>query len=192
MTRTAPASAKLGIVAAVLCLVLGLGFALAPAVSQAQNGQSGGAAEAARPEAQAPAPEVRQPWSVTCAAPARSADLVCTMQQSLRARATGQRLFAASVAKGTEGGQPQMRLSLPHGVVLTEGIELWVDSGDHRQVAIRTADQNGSYASLPLEPALIEAMKSGRTLNAGVVRETGGKVVFQLSLAGFTAAFEKL
>ena len=55
-----------------------------------------------------------------------------------------------------------------------------------------TADQNGSYASVPLGDNMIEAMRKGTILNVLVKSASGDEVTFQLSLNGFTAALARI
>jgi invasion protein IalB len=71
-------------------------------------------------------------------------------------------------------------------------VQVWIDEGQRAKHAITTADQNGSYAIVPLDQAMIGSMKKGTILNVLVKSASGDEVTFQLSLNGFTAALERV
>lgn len=134
-----------------------------------------------------------QPWSIACSGRGNSAELACTASQTLVAKNTGQRALAVSISRNTQAaGGYLARVSLPHGVSLPDGIELGIDQAQRTKHVIAVADQNGSYAVVPLDEARINAMKRGSILNVRVKGTTGDEVILQLSLAGFTAALAKL
>ena len=103
---------------------------------------------------------------------------------------TGQRVLAVAISRAASGYAA--RLSLPHGLGLPEGVQVWIDDGPRTKHAIATADQNGSYAVVPLDEAMIAAMKKGTILNVLVKAASGDEVTFQLSLNGFTAALARI
>jgi invasion protein IalB len=85
-----------------------------------------------------------------------------------------------------------MRLSLPHGILLQKGVDVWVDSGAPTNHPITIADQNGSYADVDLGADMLTRLQGGGALHLGVSAGSGERVEFSLSLKGFTAAFAKL
>lgn len=167
-------------------------LALAAAVFAAMVFLGGEPVAHAQQAAQPPA-ENQQSWTVNCSAQGASGDLVCTMSQVLIARNTGQRVLAAIVFRDAEAdGALKMRLGLPHGIQLPEGATIWIDSGERATHVISTADQNGSYANVTLDDALVAGLKSGQLLNVMVKAASGDEVIFQLSLKGFSAALDKI
>ncbi len=141
--------------------------------------------------AQAPAPPSPQPWTITCNGQGPAGALVCAMSQGLIAKNTGQRVLSVTISKNPSGGYIA-GFSLPHGLLLPEGVQVWVDDGARTKHTITTADQNGSYAPVPIEAAMLATMKKGTILNVLVKAISGDEVIFQLSLNGFTAALEKI
>jgi invasion protein IalB len=133
-----------------------------------------------------------QPWTVNCTSQGVNADLVCTMNQVLVQGETGQRLVGASVFRPDASGAAVMRINLPHGIRLPEGVDVWVDANPSTKHVIVIADQNGSYADVPLDGNMLVTLQGGNVLQIGVTTGAGERIEFQLSLKGFTAAFAKL
>jgi invasion protein IalB len=134
----------------------------------------------------------RQPGEAQAEAPAEAAPAQsCAMSQTLIAKNTGQRVVSAAVFRSPQGGYA-MRFSLPHGIMLPAGIEVWIDEGQRSKHEIATADQNGSYSTMPVNDATAGALRAGQILNLLVKAASGDEIIFQLSLKGFTQAFAKL
>jgi invasion protein IalB len=149
-----------------------------------------GFAQEAKPvEAAPPNP---QPWTINCSGVGAAGDLVCVMSQNLIAKNTGQRVLGLTISKNVKTGEYSGAFSLPHGLRLPDGIEVWTDDGQRVKHVINTADQNGSYATAPLDANMIASLKKGSILNVSVKSATGDEVIFQLSLNGFTAALAKI
>jgi invasion protein IalB len=152
---------------------------------------SAASADDAKPAA--PKPADANPWVVNCASGGQSTDLQCQVSQNLTESKTGQRVLTVTVRKqaGDKAGLA-MLLALPHGLFLPAGATYQIDTGAKATVAIQTSDQNGAYAAVPLTPELLTAMKSGTKLNIGMESVTRKPVTIPVTLAGFTAAIDKL
>jgi invasion protein IalB len=135
------------------------------------------------------APKPPQSWTVNCASGANG-ELACALSQVMVVKDSGQRVLTVSVMK--DAGAFAMRLSLPHGLDLPKGVDVWVDEAPRRNNPIVTADKSGSYAVIKLTDAMIAELKQGTQLNVAVTAYAGKEIVLQLSLAGFTAGFAKL
>lgn len=133
-----------------------------------------------------------QPWRVNCSSQVNSTELACVMSQTLVAANTNQRVIAATIFRSGADKPATLRIGLPHGILLQEGLEIWIDEGARSKLPITIADQNGSYANLELGGTTLVALQGGSVLHLGVKAGNGEPVEFQLSLAGFTAAFAKL
>ena len=118
--------------------------------------------------------------------------MACTMTQVLVARDSNQRLIAATIFRPSPDAAALMRINLPHGILLQEGVDISIDDGAPTRVPITIADQNGSYATLELTANLVLALQGGGIINFGVKAGNGEAVRLQLSLKGFTSAFAKL
>jgi invasion protein IalB len=137
-------------------------------------------------------PAEANPWAVNCASGARVNELQCQVSQNLTESKTGQRVLTVTIRKENDKGGLAMLLALPHGLFLPSGASYQIDQGEKVTVAIQTSDQNGAYAAAPLTPELITAMKAGTNLNVGMESVTRKAVAIPVSLAGFTAAIDKL
>jgi len=166
------------------CAVAGSAFAQTSAPTPTPNPAT------AKPADPAKAPP--QPWVVNCAAAAGKAELNCSMIQTVLARGSRLRLMSIAISKLASASGPKLQLSLPHGVSLQDSAEVWVDKGAPKKVPIRNADANGSYALADIDADLLESLKKGSLLSSAFKTLDGKRVVVQVSLNGFTTAFEKL
>jgi invasion protein IalB len=168
------------LVAGAICLALAGGAAVA---------QSGG--KDAKGDAGKPAAAAAAPWDVNCISHGVKDPLMCEMSQTLAAKQTGQRVLTAAIQKKPDAGYV-LKLALPHGIYLPDGVTIWVDDGAKSKFPIETADQNGSYCHADLSASLLGAMKKGAMLNVAVKSAKGDPIVLQLSLAGFSEAIDKI
>ena len=169
-------------------------YAVGVAAMLALAAGSGGLAfaqETPKPEAEAPKQPVNA-WVVNCASGANGGALECQMSQNLTEAKTGQRVLTVTIRKQAKDGAMAMLLALPHGLFIPSGASYQIDAGEKKTVAIQTSDQNGAYAAVPLDGALIAALKTGTSLNIGMESVTRKPVAIPLSLNGFTAAIDKL
>jgi invasion protein IalB len=133
-----------------------------------------------------------QPWVVNCTTQTQGGELSCVMTQVLVAQQSNQRIIGATVYRATESGPADLRLNLPHGILLQKGVDVWVDLASPTNYPITIADQNGSYSTIELSGPMIVSLQGGAFLNVAVTAANGDRVQFQLSLKGFTNAFAKL
>lgn len=136
--------------------------------------------------------EAQTPWIVTCTN--QSTDgLTCVMAQTLMVTETGQRALAATIHADAETEADTLRLALPHGILLPAGVRLRIDDDQGRTWPIEYADQNGSYALVPLDDRLADRMANGSVLSVTLwVPNTDKPVDMQLSLEGFGEALATL
>lgn len=162
--------------AGMLALLL-FGIPLAPASAQ---------------EAPAQGQSPTNAWIVNCASGAGGTALECQMSQNLTESKTGQRVLTVTVRRQAKDGALAMLLALPHGLFIPAGVTCQIDSGQKLPVAIQTSDQNGAYAALPMNAEFVAALKAGTNLNIAMESVTRKPVSIPVSLAGFTAALDKL
>jgi Invasion protein B, involved in pathogenesis len=163
-------------------LLIMLGFCLASGTARGQD---------AAP-AQADPAKPQNAWVVNCSTGMSGTAFECQMSQNLTASNTGQRVLTVTIRKNAADGGMAMLFALPHGLFLPAGASYQIDAGAKAQVAIQTSDQNGAYAAVPMDDKLIGALKAGTTLNVGMESVGRKEVVIPVSLAGFTAAIDKL
>ncbi|MGN6305569.1 MAG: invasion associated locus B family protein [Mesorhizobium sp.] len=168
-------------------ILLGLSIQLGAGVSSAEEAKP---AEAKPADAQ-PA-ERDNPWVVNCSTGTTGTTLECQVSQNLSEAKTGQRVLTVTVRRQNDSAALAMILALPHGLYLPAGASYQIDAGQKATVAIQTSDQNGAYAALPLSTELLAAMKTGTNLNIGMETATRKPITIPVTLAGFTAAIDKL
>ena len=61
-----------------------------------------------------------------------------------------------------------------------------------RTLPVQRCDANGCYAGLPVDAALLAALKAGKALRLTMRNMAQEPVTFEVPLAGFTAAFERI
>lgn len=141
------------------------------------------------PQSQAARAQIEQEplWIVTCTNANPAAQLRCRAEQVLSVTQTKQRLVSVIFDRNDEGAIIG-RITLPHGILFDKGIEVWVGDGVKHKVAVTNADENGSYADLPLEPEFLKELKGGPVLRIKMQTVSNEDLVMELSLNGFGAA----
>jgi invasion protein IalB len=142
------------------------------------------------PDKPAPPPAVNN-WTINCGSTTDVNKLECQMSTTLTEQKTGQRVLTVSIRTGPDSVYG-MVFMLPHGIYIPAGATYQIDQGEKTTVPVQTADQNGSYASLPLTDALINALKRGTALNIGMETANRAPVALPVSLTGFAVTYDKL
>jgi invasion protein IalB len=105
---------------------------------------------------------------------------------------TGQLVIVASIRVPHAPRTPAMLVQLPLGLFLPAGIQLGVDDQATRNLPVQRCDANGCYAGLSVDGALLAALKAGKALRLTMRNMAQEPVTFEVPLAGFTAAFERI
>lgn len=132
------------------------------------------------------------PWMVSCNSQPQTGNLVCLMSLQMVDGRSGQRIVSATIVRPKAEEPAVLRLSLPHGVLLQKGVDVWVDTSPAANYPITVADQNGSYADVKLDGNFIVVLQAGSVLHVAVTSASEERIEFQLSLKGFTAAFSRI
>lgn len=160
-----------------------LSFAL-PETALAQEAEP--VAEAAPTEQNIAAQET--PWQVNCT-PGETAQLDCSMVKSLVIGQNRQVLAQAAIV----AGDPYvLRILVPHGMSLAEGLRVSVDGVEVASPVFRTSLQGGALAVSDVTVELEEALRAGGLLQIEGVQNNGGALRLEMSLSGFSAAIDKL
>ncbi|MCY0095167.1 invasion associated locus B family protein [Hoeflea ulvae] len=126
-------------------------------------------------------------WIVSCSNANSAGVFQCAMEQTLFVAASGQRLLAMKLVRNpSEPDQIVATLSLPHGILLDQGVTFWVDEGPKSVATISHADASGSYATFPLDAKLSDPLRKGSKLKISAKSLDGEDFVFELSLDGFS------
>ena len=151
-------------------------------------------AKAPRPTAAEPAQQQQQgpqtpPWIVTCSNANPTAELRCRTQQILTVTQTRQRLISATFER-TQPNTIVGKIALPHGLLFSGGIQVWVDEGKKRNLPILSGDENGSYADIAVNAELLNELKAGSILRIKAKTLSQDDLVMELTLNGFATAIK--
>ena len=199
--------AKTAVVAALAAFAAaGVSFAQHGPKERAKDGAKDSAKAKGQPQAQATptptpspspspaaAPGPAQPgWIARCSSPGRDAPLECAMEQSAVLTKTGQLVALVNIRVPGDTKAPVALVQLPLGLNLQTGAKLQVDDGKSVELPIQTCENRGCYASLPVSPEMLNAMRAGKQLKVvfqDLAKET---ISIPMSLADFTATYDKI
>ena len=184
-------SAKLVLLAA-LAAVGSHGYAQTPKSKAppraAQTNSAPAPAEAAPAAAAAPPPG----WAARCTSLNREAPLECAMEQTAVLSKTGQLVVLVNIRVPSDTHTPTMLVQLPLGLNLPAGAKLQVDDGKVADVQIQTCEARGCFASTPVAPELLAAMRSGKQLKISVQNLGNETMTIPMPLGDFAASYDKI
>ena len=161
--------------------------AKAPVAAQAAPGQ---AAPSSDPAAAANAPQPG--WVARCTSPSRDAPLECAMEETAVLTKTGQLIVLVNIRVADDTHAPIAVVQLPLGLSLPAGAKLQVDDGKPLGLQIETCENRGCYASTPVAPDLLAALKSGKQLKVAFQNLSKETITIPMPLADFASAYDKI
>jgi invasion protein IalB len=179
-------------------LVAAMAFGLA-APGQAQQASKSKAAPRtaqtpATPQADTPPPNTPAPpgWAARCSSSSRDAPLECAIEQTAVLSKTGQLIVLVNIRVPSDTHAPVVLVQLPLGLNLPVGAKLQVDDGKPIDLQIQTCENRGCYASSPVAPDLLAALRSGKQLNVSFQNLAKETMTIPMPLADFAAAYDKI
>src|SRR6202022_1811639 len=139
--------------------------------------------------ANAPAPPG---WAARCTSTSRDAPLECAIEQTAVLSKTGQLIVLVNIRVPSDTHTPVALVQLPLGLNLPVGAKLQVDDGKAVDLQIQTCENRGCYASTPIAPELLAALKSGKQLKVSFQNLAKETITIPIPLADFTTAFDKI
>ena len=181
-----------GLTALILCSLL-------PVAAQAQTG---GTTE--QPAAGQPAPDPNTTlgekfgdWQTVCQKVSETEQLCGNVQEVMTAE--GKLALWAAFGYFQANTGPVMILRLPYDLVdpptgfrVANGMQIAVDGSGQVTVPFEICAPGGCQVGLLLEDKFVGALKAGNKLNVTVPLSTGQTATINLSLKGFTAAYDAL
>jgi invasion protein IalB len=178
-----------------------LAVAFAAAVHAQSAPKSKGPASPAQPTPPAAAPPTdqgsatappAQGWAARCSSISRDAPLECAIEQTAVLTKTGQLIVLVNVRVPSDTRAPVAVVQLPLGLNLPAGAKLQIDDGKTVDLQVQTCETRGCYASMPVAPDMLAALKSGKQLK--VLFQTMAKetITIPLPLGDFAAAYDKI
>lgn len=132
-------------------------------------------------------------WQYRCADGEDGAEKRCEMAQRLSESESGKRVVEFVLTDVTgEDGQHRAVIVLPLGVAIQPGVRLRVDEGESYGFNISHCLPDGCIAIVDLPQSLVTEMKRGKTAKLVMKTFQGKTVAMNLSLTGFTKAYNKI
>jgi invasion protein IalB len=170
---------------------------LEPSAAETAPKSKGAATTAQAPatppvESAAPANAPPPGWVARCSSASRDAPLECAIEQQAVLTKTGQLVVLVNVRVPSDTHAPVALVQLPLGLSLPGGAKLQVDDGKTVELQIQTCESRGCYASAPIAPDALAALKAGKQLN--VTFQTLGKETIKvpMPLTDFAVAYDKI
>lgn len=114
------------------------------------------------------------------------------MEQTAVLTKTGQLVVLVSIRVTSDSHAPVALVQLPLGLNLPAGARLQVDDGNAVDLQIQTCENRGCFASTPVAPELLAALKSGKQLKVSFQTLAKETISIPMPLADFAAAYDKI
>ncbi len=114
------------------------------------------------------------------------------MEQSAVLTKTGQLVALVNIRVPGDTRSPIALVQLPLGLNLQAAAKLQVDEGKSVELPVQTCESRGCYATVPVSPEMLNAMKSGKQLKIifqDLAKET---IAIPMSLADFSTGYDKI
>jgi invasion protein IalB len=176
---------------AILAATAALGWCPPSLAQQAKSKAAPNAAQANASNSQADAPPPPG-WVARCSSPSRSAPLECAVEETAVLTKTGQLIVLVNIRVPSDTHAPVALVQLPLGLSLPSGAKIQVDDGKVIDLQIQTCENKGCYASTPIAPDVLTAMRSGKQLKVAFQNLTKETITIPMPLADFAAAYDKI
>jgi invasion protein IalB len=172
----------------------GFSYAQQPPKSKASPRAARTAATAATPQPEAAPANTPAPpgWAARCTSASREAPLECAIEQTAVLSKTGQLIVLVNIRVPSDTHTPVALVQLPLGLNLPVGAKFQVDDGKPIDLQIQTCENRGCYASTPIAPELLTALKSGKQLKVSFQNLNKETITIPMPLADFAGAYEKI
>jgi invasion protein IalB len=150
---------------------------------------------AAAPQAEAaPAnPAAASPgWAARCTSASRDAPLECAIEETAILTKTGQLVILVNIRVPSDTHTPVALVQLPLGISLPVGAKFQVDDGKAVDLQIQTCENRGCYASTPIAPDTLAALRSGKQLKVSFQNLAKETISIPMPLTDFAAAYDKI
>ncbi len=134
------------------------------------------------------APEIPAGWFKVCT---KQADNDICNVQNVRTAATGQLLTAVNLIQITgKQNRALFQVAVPSGRIIPAGVGLQIDGGQAQKLNYSICLPDRCIAEAPLTQELVAALKRGGSLTMTTVNFQSQPNPIEVSLEGFTAAFD--
>jgi len=152
--------------------------AWSPALAQQQQGETIRATHGA--------------WSMVCSTPPGASSEQCAMMQNVVAEERPEMGLSVVVFRTADGKAEILRVLTPLGVLLPNGLGLYVDGKDIGRAYFARCFDDGCYAEVILEKQLLDTFRTGKAAVFIVFQAPEEGIGIPVDLAGFAEAFAAL
>ena len=131
-------------------------------------------------------------WSIVCDTPAGASAEQCAMMQNVIAEDRPEIGLSVIVLRTADNKAEILRVLAPLGVLLPNRLGLNIDGKDIGRAEFIRCFQDGCYAEVVLEKALIDTLKTGKSATFIVFQTPEEGVGIPVDLAGFAEGFAAL
>jgi invasion protein IalB len=131
-------------------------------------------------------------WAARCTSASREAPLECVLEQTAVLSKTGQLIALVNIRVPGDTRAPVALVQLPLGLNLPGGAKLQVDDGKTTDLQVQTCEARGCYASTPITPDLLGALKSGKQLKLSFQNLGKETITIPMALTDFATAYDKI
>jgi invasion protein IalB len=131
-------------------------------------------------------------WAARCSSPSRDAPLECAIEQTAVLSKTGQLIILVNIRVPSDTHTPVALVQLPLGLNLPAGAKFQVDDGKSIDLQVQTCENRGCYASTPIAPDVLTALRSGKQLKVSFQNLGKETISIPIPLADFAAAYDKI
>lgn len=145
-------------------------------------------AQDAAPAAKAPSGQ-NSPWLKFCNEDPKSNKQLCAITQEMQAE-TGQFLASISLRELEGAKRKALVVAITPGMLLRHGLTLQIDKGKQIKGTFSICFPNACFSDLAVDDTFVAQMKKGATISITALNQQAQPVRFDLTLSGFTAAYD--
>ncbi|MFK7901948.1 MAG: invasion associated locus B family protein [Nitratireductor sp.] len=131
-------------------------------------------------------------WSLVCDTPPGASSEQCALMQNVVAADREEMGLSVVVLRTADRKSELLRVLAPLGVLLPNGLGLYIDEKDIGNAFFTRCFNDGCYAEVVLEDKLLSAMKQGSTATFIVFQSPEEGIGIPIDLTGFTDGFAKI
>ncbi|KAA0972479.1 invasion associated locus B family protein [Aureimonas fodinaquatilis] len=131
-------------------------------------------------------------WSLVCEQPAGAPEEQCALLQNVVADDRPEIGLSILVLKTADGQAEILRVLAPLGILLPNGLGLYIDGKDIGRAQFVRCFEDGCYAEVILDPTLRETLSSGSSATFIVFQTPEQGIGIPVELTGFAEGFAAL
>lgn len=131
-------------------------------------------------------------WSISCDTPPGASFEQCGMLQNVEAEDREEMGLSVAVIRTADRKSELLRVLAPLGVLLPNGLGLYIDDKDIGNAFFTRCFNDGCYAEVELNEKLLSAFKAGKSAIFIVFQTPEEGIGLPVDLTGFSEAYSKI